>query len=229
MFSQPIEPAQTCTVSHGIGMVETANVTDIAVTCESDEFIVTPSAGANGQIDPADVQFVEPGESAIFEIVPDPGHAIDTVAGTCPGSLDGHWYTAGPIMDDCAVEVSFRVREAVALVFATSPGTGLVGETLKPVVAVLVVDEFGEQIADDDTTIIEISLETNPAGAVLSGLLNVQVIGGRAEFDDLSIDRIGQGYRLRAEDQGEQLTVAVGDPFNVVGDSVFSDRFQSQP
>ena len=229
VFSQPIEPAQTCTVSHGSGMVETANVSNIAVTCESDEFIVTPSAGANGQIDPADVQFVEPGGSAIFEIIPDPGHAIDTVAGTCPGSLDGHWYTTGPIADDCTVEVSFRVREAVALVFATSPGTGLVGEALKPLVAVLVVDEFDEQIVEDDTTIIEISLETNPTGAVLSGLLSAQVAGGRAEFDDLSIDRIGQGYRLRAEDQGEQLTLAVGEAFDVVSDSIFSDRFRSRP
>jgi hypothetical protein len=36
VFSQPGDPAQTCTIENGNGTVDGANVDDIAVTCTSD-------------------------------------------------------------------------------------------------------------------------------------------------------------------------------------------------
>jgi len=73
------------------------------------DFMVTPTAGANGFILP-DVAYAVPAlESAVFLVAPDDAYATDPeVGGTCPqGSWDdtGLLWTTGPITADCTVAV----------------------------------------------------------------------------------------------------------------------------
>jgi uncharacterized delta-60 repeat protein len=70
-------------------------------------FTVTPVAGPGGGWSPAGPQQIEEGQTAEFIVVPNEGHVVDTIGGTCGGSLQGNVYTTGPVTADCTVEVTF--------------------------------------------------------------------------------------------------------------------------
>lgn len=82
-------------------------------------YTVTPSAGANGAIDPATPQAVAYTAVMSFTITPDAGYKIDTVGG-CGGALlgDGVTYETAPVTADCAVTVSFKGDDGVPYPFA---------------------------------------------------------------------------------------------------------------
>jgi len=69
---------------------------------------VTPSAGANGSIDPSTPQTVNDGATTSFTITPDAHYEIADVTG-CGGSLDGDTYTTGAITADCTVNATFSI------------------------------------------------------------------------------------------------------------------------
>ncbi len=114
----------------------------------------------------------------------------------------------------------------VELMFNAEPVGVVVDEPISPAVIVHVLDSTGELVEDDDDTVVTIELETNPHGAELSGTLSVQVSGGVAVFDDLAIDTIGDGYRLRAADDQDELDATVTDTFEVFEAGIFHDRFE---
>ncbi len=68
--------------------------------------IVTPSAGNNGTIDPAEPQTVTYAETVTFTVVPD-GTYVASVGGTCGGTLVDNTFTTEPIILDCTVEATF--------------------------------------------------------------------------------------------------------------------------
>ena len=71
-------------------------------------FDVTPSVnGSNGTISPNTVQTVDENGLVTFTLTPDFGYGVGTMGGSCPGTLDGTTYTAGPITADCTVEAQF--------------------------------------------------------------------------------------------------------------------------
>jgi hypothetical protein len=69
-------------------------------------FTVTPSAGANGTIDPAIPQTVFQGGNAQFTVTPAFGYQA-SVGGTCGGGLNGLVYTTAPVTTHCTVVASF--------------------------------------------------------------------------------------------------------------------------
>jgi hypothetical protein len=72
------------------------------------QYTVTPSAGANGSIDPSTPRTVGYNETASFTVSPAAGyHAV--MSGTCGGSLVGSTYTTNPITADCTVIASFAI------------------------------------------------------------------------------------------------------------------------
>ncbi len=80
-----------------------ANFAPIVVT-----HIVTPSvSGGNGTITPSTPQTVIDGDTTSFTLTPDSGFHIDTVTGTCGGSLAGNVFTTDPVIADCTVIASF--------------------------------------------------------------------------------------------------------------------------
>ncbi len=70
-------------------------------------FVVTPIAGANGALSPASELQVPQGEVAVFDVLPNPGYAVDSIGGTCGGTLENGQFTTDPIVADCTVEVTF--------------------------------------------------------------------------------------------------------------------------
>jgi YD repeat-containing protein len=69
-------------------------------------YTVTPSAGANGTIDPSTPQTVNYNSTISFTVTPNTGYSIASVTG-CGGTLSGNTYTTGPITSNCTVTASF--------------------------------------------------------------------------------------------------------------------------
>lgn len=70
-------------------------------------YSVSPSASAGGAITPSSIQSVSEGGTISFTLTPDQDYSISGVTGTCPGSLSGSVYTAGPVISDCSVDAKF--------------------------------------------------------------------------------------------------------------------------
>ncbi len=69
---------------------------------------VTPSVGTpSGTIAPSTPQTVNDGATTDFTLTPDSGFHIDTVGGTCGGTLAGDVFTTDPVTADCTVVANF--------------------------------------------------------------------------------------------------------------------------
>ncbi len=113
-----------------------------------------------------------------------------------------------------------------ALAFALEPVIAIAEGPLLPGLVVQVVNAQGQVVTDDNSTVIQIAIATNPSGGTLSGTASLQVSNGVADFADLSIDRVGEGYQLEASVLSRGLSAIVTAPFDVATDRVFSDRFE---
>ena len=87
------------------------------------QYTVTPVVtGGNGSFSPDTAQLVDSGSTTTFEVIPDPGWAIDSVSG-CGGALVGSTYTTAPITADCTVQADFAIR-MVPVTTVISDGSG---------------------------------------------------------------------------------------------------------
>lgn len=103
-------------------------------------------------------------------------------------------------------------QKVVTLAFAAAPTLGRAEEALAPVRVELL--DARDHLVVNATDVIELALDSSPAGAGLSGDLNVAPANGVAEFTDLAIDAPGRGFTLRAstdslEAQSEPFTVTL--------------------
>ena len=96
-------------VSDALGdrVFEVAAVDQACITTNTIASTVTPSALTGGSISPDTEQTVASGETTDFVLTADTGYVIDEVTGTCPGSLAGDAFSAGPIVEDCTVIANF--------------------------------------------------------------------------------------------------------------------------
>jgi hypothetical protein len=80
----------------------------VTVTPSGTTHTVTSSVGTpSGTITPLGAQTVADGGSIAFTLTPDSGFHIDTVGGTCVGSLGGNTYTVSNVLADCTVIANF--------------------------------------------------------------------------------------------------------------------------
>jgi hypothetical protein len=86
-------------------------------------FTVTPTAGANGAIDPAVPQPVTRGDTATFTLDSADDYRVATVTG-CGGTLTGTTYTTEPINADCTVTATFEPADEDIVVIGKSNGGG---------------------------------------------------------------------------------------------------------
>jgi len=142
-----------------------------------------------------------------------------TITATYPGDAIN-----GPSSDSTAYTIIDS--GPAALEFALEPVFGIAGGPLLPGLTVQVINSQGQVVTDDNSTVIQIAIATNPSGGTLSGTTSIQVINGVADFTDLSIDRIGDGYQLEASVLSRGLSSIVTAPFDVKTDQVFDDRFE---
>ncbi|MCH8477651.1 MAG: hypothetical protein LAT56_06875, partial [Wenzhouxiangella sp.] len=112
-----------------------------------------------------------------------------------------------------------------AATFEPPPTTAVIDAALNPAVSVRVVDGDGFDVADG--TLVEITLASGPAGAVLSGTTTRPTSDGLAVFDDLALDLAGE-YTRQASVDGTAIT-ATSTAFNVLDTGPASASFLSQP
>jgi probable HAF family extracellular repeat protein len=98
------------------------------------------------------------------------------------------------------------------LAFTVQPSNTVPGTTISPAVQVTTQDAFGNTVTSY-TAKDTVAIGTNPSGGTLSGTRVVNSVAGVATFSNLSIDRAGNGYTLRAA--SGKLTATTSAAFNI--------------
>ena len=104
---------------------------------------------------------------------------------------------------------------------AIQPSNGQGGEALSRQPVIKVVDMGGNFVPSfSGTTIVSAHFENNGGvNGMLTGNLTVSVVGGLAEFMDLTIDKAGRLYSLSFSSQG--LTAVTSASFNIAVGSAY--------
>jgi hypothetical protein len=98
------------------------------------------------------------------------------------------------------------------LAFHVQPANSKVGTNISPAVQVTALDN-NDNIVTSFNGRISIAIASNPGGSVLAGTLQRTAQNGIAVFDDLSINKPGEGYTLRAT--ADYLIHSISEPFTV--------------
>ena len=112
---------------------------------------------------------------------------------------------------DTSAAFSVMPAPATQLLFTVQPSSAMPDSAIKPPVQVSAYDSLGNEASF--TGVIALALGTNAAGGTLSGGAPVNAVNGVATFPNLSVDKPGYGYTLRATASG--LTDATSNAFNV--------------
>jgi hypothetical protein len=106
-----LEAVSGCGGSLSGGTYTTGAVTadcTVAATFAINTYIVTPSAGPGGTINPNAPQTVNYNATTSFTVAPETGYHLEAVTG-CGGSLSASTYTTGPVTADCTVSATWRL------------------------------------------------------------------------------------------------------------------------
>ncbi len=103
---------------------------------------------------------------------------------------------------------SFNVTvRQTTLLFSVQPTSVIASNSITPAVVVSFVDQNGN-VETDVTASVTLSIATNAGGGTLSGTLTVPAVSGVAVFSNLSIDKEGYGYTLRATSSAFAPTIS---------------------
>jgi hypothetical protein len=134
--------------------------------------------------------------------------------------------TASGLAPDTSAAFSIAAGAATRLAFAVQPTATIAGDVISPAVRVTAQDNFGNTAPGFGGT-ITMAIANNPSGGVLSGTTSVAAVGGVANFSNLSINKSGTGYTLRATASG--LTQTTSSAFNITASSATQLVFTAQP
>ncbi|HEY3279259.1 MAG TPA: hypothetical protein VGJ83_02005 [Gemmatimonadales bacterium] len=109
---------------------------------------------------------------------------------------------------------TFDITNPAVLAFVVQPTTTAVNAAITPPVQVAVQDGFGN-IARGYSGSVILFLAGGTGGAQLRGTVTMTVVNGIATFTDLSVSRMGTGYRLTANDTAGILAVGTSVPFDI--------------
>ena len=111
--------------------------------------------------------------------------------------------------------VTVKPQSASRLMFISSPNQTTTCSPMPSAVLVAVQDMFGNTVTDSQTA-IDLSLQTNPLGVHMTGVLSTAVAAGIAPFDQVQFDATAQDYRWLAQDHAGTLIGSVSPPFTIV-------------
>jgi hypothetical protein len=163
-------------------------------------------------------------------------NAITSVTIAAGSSTAGFYYSGAaagqhtisatnPTLGAAAHAITVTVGEAARLTFGQQPTTTTVDAAIDPPVTVRIEDDGGNLVSS--TATVTLSLSTNPSGAALGGTVSRAAVNGVATFADLSLDQVGEGYRLAAS--SGTLAGATSDAFNVTVGAAARLKFGQQP
>jgi len=133
--------------------------------------------------------------------------------------------TAGAISNTSGA-FSITAGTATQLVFTVQPSTTAAGQFIVPAVKVTAQDAFGNT-ATSFSGSIAMAISTNPSGGILGGTTTLTAVLGVATFSNLSIDKVGSGYKLRASSSGFSNITSVA--FDIIPAPATQLAFTVQP
>ncbi|MGH3369755.1 MAG: Ig-like domain-containing protein [Nocardioidaceae bacterium] len=144
------------------------------------------------------------------------GVATGTLRSSVPGTKVVTATVNGSVtIQQTATVTVTLVPVADHLVFRVQPSDVDERQRIEPAVEVAVVDQNGNLVAESG---IRIRIELVPDNGRLRGDRNRDTENGVAVFDDLEVQRGGEGYRLRASAPDlPGLGTAESEPFDVIG------------
>jgi uncharacterized repeat protein (TIGR02543 family) len=135
------------------------------------------------------------------------------ISGLTPGTI---YYVRAFATNDAGTiygnPVDFTTTTPTTLVFTQQPTNTQAGQAISPI-RVEARDVNNNLTSSFNGNVTIAIQDTNPANGDLSGTATRQAIDGAVIFDNLSIDKAGQGYTLRAT--SGSLTAATSSGFNI--------------
>ena len=127
-----------------------------------------------------------------------------------------------------ATGAGFNVTGGVPtqLVVIQQPSDATGGATIAPAVAVEVRDANGN-VVPTATNAVTLAFGANPGGGTLGGTTTRSAVAGVATFGNLTIDKVGAGYTLRASAGG--LADAISAGFSIAAGAASRLAFTQQP
>jgi hypothetical protein len=115
---------------------------------------------------------------------------------------------------------------ATQLAFTVQPSNTVAGAAISPAVLVTALDPAGNPVPDF-TGDVTVTFGNNPGGSTLGGTTTVAAVNGVARFWDLSANKTGTGYWLRAT--ASSLSAATSSVFSVTPGAATQLVFSQQP
>ncbi|QQS31911.1 MAG: carboxypeptidase regulatory-like domain-containing protein [Acidobacteriota bacterium] len=112
------------------------------------------------------------------------------------------------------------------LVFSVQPSNGSAGQAISPAIQVAVQDNNGNTIPNA-TNAVTLNLLDNPGGSTLSGTITRNAVNGIATFNDISLNKVGNGYTFTAGSNG--LSGALSEAFNIAAGAPAQLVYDQQP
>jgi Bacterial Ig-like domain (group 1)/Calcineurin-like phosphoesterase len=120
--------------------------------------------------------------------------------------------SATGLTGDVSADFNIIPATAARASFFVEPSATTAGSVITPGVQVEILDAFGNRVPTA-TNSVTLTFAANPGSGTLSGTATQSAVAGLASFSDLSIDKVGNGYKLRAGSSG--LTPDTSVAFNV--------------
>jgi len=127
-----------------------------------------------------------------------------------------------------AVSADFNITPANAarVSYFVEPSGTIAGSMITPGVQAEILDAFGNRVPTA-TNQVTLTFAANPGGGTLSGTATQSAVAGLATFNDISINKVGNGYKLRAGLSG--LTPDTSVAFNITPGPATTLVFTQQP
>ncbi len=147
------------------------------------------------------------------------------------GVAGGTYLTSTATLGNRTSEFSATVRvlgNVVSLAYIQQPTDAAAGVAIAPAIGLELLDAAGQRVTQDSTTQVTLAIQTNPPGdGVLSGTVTATAVNGVVTYSDLSINKAGTGYRLRAAASG--VTGVNSNLFNITAGAAARLAFVQQP
>src|SRR5437867_3830335 len=159
--------------------------------------------------------------------------AVNGVASFATLSIDksgSYWLTATApatgLSGGTSNDFSIAAGAATQLAFTVQPSNAVAGRTISPAVQVSARDAQGNLVTGFVGS-VTMALGTNPGGSTLGGTTTVPAVSGVASFGNLSLAKVGAGYKPTAAAAG--LPAATSAAFNVTPGTAAKLVFTVQP